>query len=615
MSTVVGTSTLIGNSWLDDSWQEDVDDWIGDADAALASSPAVPNLSRYLPPREINRAMETTLETPVTLASIQPSLGYSHEKSADPSGSKLSINVDVANFLDYLNNIRFDQTPAPKHRAVSIEVEDDETYPAQAVIKPTSRSHRVIQHQVEENSNSTPASRTYDNEFPRNVLTNRTNNQLLCTKTTSKKNIGKLINSFHQISALSKTMEIKSSPPFPENPSEKARRPVAEQKQSPQVKISHGRGLHETFNDSMSTSRLMEVPTELKEISENDWARLQAIELKLEIALREAYSERQSAREWAQAMQKSVQRWIKEQRNLIHLERKQAAETVSEKSRSEIQVLRDAVTSSVHDFDIATLNHQNIVQNLKDIIQVQAKTISSLEKNTKEPVSQQDRPYPDSKNAPIMNTYGPINIVDCQSSTPDDFLSLSKQFKNSGLDPPGSDSSTQSEPQSCHYVSSGTSGNQSREVRTTADGRRILKYRNGAEKEIRSDGTCTIRYSNGDTKSVAGDVTSYYHATEKVRKLNSIFVHVTSVKCMPTSPHLTPSPFPLTLRQLTPSILTAFRYTSIKTTKLSDIILMVSRTYHTQTEPAKESIQTELRKHYLPMAFRSLSIQMAPKKS
>jgi flagellar hook protein FlgE len=540
MSTVMGTSTLIGTSWLDDSWQEDVDDWIGDADAALASSPAVTNLSRYLPSREINRAMETTLETPVTLASIQPSLGCSHEKSADPSGSKLSINVDVANFLDYLNNIRFDQTPAHKHRAVSIEEGDDETYPAQAVIKPTSRNHRVIEHQVEETSNITPASRTHDNEFPRNVLMNRTNNRFLCTK----KNIGTLINSFHQTSALSKTIEIKSLPPSPENPSEKAHRPVAKQKQSPQVKVSHGRGLHETFNDSISTSRLMEVPTELKEISENDWARLQAIELKLEIALREAYSERQSAREWAQAMQKSVQRWIKEQRNLIHLERKQAAETVSEKSRSEIQVLRDAVTSSVHDFDIATLNHQNIVQNLKDIIQVQAKTISSLEKNTKEPVSQQDHPYPDSKNAPMMNTYGPVNIVDCQSSTPVDFLSLSKQFKNSRLDPPGSDSSTQSELQSCHYVSSETSGNQSREVRTTADGRRILKYRNGAEKEIRSDGTCTIRYSNGDTKSVAGDVTSYYHATEKVRKLNSIFVHVTSVKCMLTSPHLTPSPFP-----------------------------------------------------------------------
>ena len=138
MSSAVESSTLIDKSWLNESWQEDLDDLMEEADTALASSPNPINLSRYLSTKDISRALETTAETPITLSSLQPSVARSLDKSTAQSVSKLNVSNEVADFLDYLNNIRFDQTTVPQFQ-VGLERDNSTRCPDLSNIKQTKK--------------------------------------------------------------------------------------------------------------------------------------------------------------------------------------------------------------------------------------------------------------------------------------------------------------------------------------------------------------------------------------------------------------------------------------------------------------------------------------------
>ena len=114
-----------------------------------------------------------------------------------------------------------------------------------------------------------------------------------------------------------------------------------------------------------------------------------------------------------------------------------------------------------------------------------------------------------------MNAFG-LTTFGQLSSRPTNLSPPSEQIRNQRIDPPAS-GATSSETHSHPFASPEASRGQDRRVHSTSDGRRILKYSNGAEKEIQRDGSIIIRYVNGDSKTVVGDVISYYHAAEKVR--------------------------------------------------------------------------------------------------
>jgi hypothetical protein len=510
---------VLGPSWLDDSWQDEIDELMCDADAALAEKPF--NLAKYLATEDVSRALDTTAETPGTLASLQPSLSLSLEPALALSTSKLNISSEVANFLDYLDTIRFSQTPASQNRAVNNEMERDSTIRDVSIIDPTSKNHRSKRQHSQQ-------------DIHLNVLGDRTNNHSYHKTGLAKKNVGRLLNSFNRTSPVPKTPLVKPLPPSPEHRFEGPHRTVSEERPSPDVQGSPGRSLNESLNESMATYKVMQAPARLKQISENDWARLQTLEHKLEIALNEAYNERQSARDWAQAMKESVKKWVYGQRALIELERKQAAEKIVERDRAEIQDMEDALEKLERDLNAANLNHQAVERKLQDIIQHQANTISALEKRLEEKQSQ--LPSPDSIfNVPMMNAFG-LTAFGQLSSRPTNLSPPSEQMRNQRIDPPAS--ATSSETHSHLFASPEASRGQDRRLHSTSDGRRILKYRNGAEKEIQSDGSIIIRYINGDSKTVVGDVISYYHAAEKVRVfltiLNAIqyFCDLTSFPCL-----------------------------------------------------------------------------------
>jgi uncharacterized protein len=263
----------------------------------------------------------------------------------------------------------------------------------------------------------------------------------------------------------------------------------------------------------METYKVTQTPAKLKQIAENDWARLQTLEHKLEIALNEAYTERQSARDWAQDMKKSVIKWICEQRALIELERKHAVENTVKLDRAETQDMEDALEKLERDLNAANLNHHAVERKLQDIIQYQAKAISVLEKRLEEKQSQ--RSSPDSFfDAPMMNAFG-LTTFDLPSSRATNLSPPSEQMRNLRKDPPAS--TTSSGNHFRFFESPEAFRGQDQRVHSTSNGRRIVKYRNGAEKEIQSDGSIIIRYVNGDSKTINGDVITYYHAAEKVR--------------------------------------------------------------------------------------------------
>ena len=363
MSTMVETSTVLGPSWLDDSWQDEIDALMCDADAALAEKPF--NLAKYLATEDVSSALDTTAETPGTLASLQPSLTLSLEPALALSTSKLNISSEVANFLDYLDTIRFCQTPASQNRAANNELERDSTIRDASIIDPTTKNHRSNRQHSQQ-------------DLHQNVLSDRTNNHSYHKTGLAKKNVSRMFNSFNRTSPVPKTPLVKPLPPSPERRFAGPHRTVSEERPSPEVQGSPGRSLNESLNESMATHKVMQASAQLKQISENDWARLQILEHKLEIALNEAYTERQSARDWAQAMKESVKKWVYGQRALIELERKQAAEKIVERDRAEIQDMEDALEKLERDLNAANLNHQAVERKLQDIIQHQANTISAL---------------------------------------------------------------------------------------------------------------------------------------------------------------------------------------------------------------------------------------------
>lgn len=508
MSSAVESSTLMDKSWLNESWQEDLDDLMEEADTALASSPNPINLSRYLSTKDISRALETTAETPITLSSLQPGVARSLDKSTAQSVSKLNVSNEVADFLDYLNNIRFDQTTVPQFQ-VGLERDNSTRCPDLSKIKQTKNvcaSSR--QQEVDVSTQQTPGPRIQ--ELPRIVLRNQTNISNFQNQRSTKESDDMYLSSLYPNKTATKTPGAKRLPPSPDGVSEIPRRTVSEERPSPDANNSMYRGLNGCMSDSMETNNI-EKPIKMKQISEGGWCRLQALELKLEIALNDVYTERQSTRDWAQAMQKSVQKWVKEQRALIDLERKHAAEFILTKEQKDIQQKECTLMKLERDLNSATSKHQAVEQNLQEIIHCQAEKIRVLMSRLENKPSL--RPSPTGS---LHSIHAGGTILTTQLSPPATELSApSEQLRQQRLDPPCSGTPFLSEPESQLFVSPGTQCRKGRDLTTTKHGNRILTYRNGTKKEIRSDGSSIITYVNGDTKTDDGLVISYYHAADK----------------------------------------------------------------------------------------------------
>jgi hypothetical protein len=213
-----------------------------------------------------------------------------------------------------------------------------------------------------------------------------------------------------------------------------------------------------------------------------DWASLDKIQDQVEGLLREVRMEREATNEWVKAVRTSVDKWVNEQRLLIDCERKQAMER--------------AATTKVRREKTGPVPFKE--GKLQVIIHKQAQQIEELESRLAQTTLQKKK-SPTATSALETPRYSQtIPAVGSQDSF---FASIEQQES----------------PTLPHLPQKQVHAK--REYATTKDGRRLITFRNGTEREYLSDGTIITRYRNGDVKTEGADNSViYWHHDEETKQ-------------------------------------------------------------------------------------------------
>ena len=198
------------------------------------------------------------------------------------------------------------------------------------------------------------------------------------------------------------------------------------------------------------------------------------------VALQEARSEREAARQWARDMKEAVHKWTTEQQRLVQLQASSHLGETLQRLESHIVELK----SMVH-------NHQeqqdSSQSHLQDLLQQQQTTLQDLCDQ-----------FPPQMKEPLVSP---------TTTTTSTTVATSPPGRVAGLLPRQSlDGSTSS----------------SRVQRQLPNGAgRLIVYSSGVEKELHTDGTTVIRFPNRDVETTLPDkkTVAYYHATEQVLQI------------------------------------------------------------------------------------------------
>jgi len=188
-----------------------------------------------------------------------------------------------------------------------------------------------------------------------------------------------------------------------------------------------------------------------------DYCILEKIEKQVQELLQQVRQERETTHEWVSAVRASVENWVEEQRKLIACERKHAVERAAQL-----------------------------------LIQEQATKIKLLEAKLHQP------------NAGVHTSQTPQVDIKTQRQLHDDsFFAEMDQHESPTLP-----HLPKSKPVRCK-----------REYTSLSNGRKLVKFRNGSEREYSPDGSLTTRYINGDFKAHSSDGTVvYWHAKEETKQ-------------------------------------------------------------------------------------------------
>ena len=220
-----------------------------------------------------------------------------------------------------------------------------------------------------------------------------------------------------------------------------------------------------------------------------DWTFLDKIQRKVEELLREVRKEREATNEWVKAVQESVDVWVQEQRLLIECERKHAFE----RARQHRPVRQVAPENQVVDSSVS----QAAEQKLLHVIEHQAKKIEELQSRLAAEKALETR-------VPVLKTPRYSQIPGSQeSASSKKFFDMVEKHESPTLP---------------HLVHKEV--RPKREYMTLQDGRRLVKFRNGTEREYLPDGTLITRYPNGDVKTEGGKdkIVIYWHDKEKTKQ-------------------------------------------------------------------------------------------------
>lgn len=212
---------------------------------------------------------------------------------------------------------------------------------------------------------------------------------------------------------------------------------------------------------------------------------------------RSAAEEREATRQWARETRETVEKWVEKQRALVQCDRrsaiKEAESLVETQKAAQDQAVADVVARLRREIDAVSTQHRALERILGDIIQHQATKIAELEGACQ-----------GSERHQHLDTTGtPDDDTKCVSPS-------TRELSPRSHDPPGTIGSFSTEEEMDSVRSR-------REIQTFRDGRKIVRYRNGAEREYLEDGTRIVRYANGDEAEVSPEgVVAYFHYAEEV---------------------------------------------------------------------------------------------------
>jgi hypothetical protein len=221
-----------------------------------------------------------------------------------------------------------------------------------------------------------------------------------------------------------------------------------------------------------------------------DWTFLDKIQDKVEQLLIQARKQREATDEWIKAVRHSVEIWVHEQRLQIECERKQALERAIQEAR--IVMSRENPKYPREDL----IDSASMQQKIIDLIEKQGKKIEELE-----------------------SKFEAVKVLD---------------FKPSNLQTPHYEQREAKPSESAEKFFHQMENHESptlphlprTEVRTKRDyialkdGRRVIQFRNGTEREYLPDGTIITRYTNGDVKTEGANdnIVTYWHHSEQTKQ-------------------------------------------------------------------------------------------------
>ena len=220
-----------------------------------------------------------------------------------------------------------------------------------------------------------------------------------------------------------------------------------------------------------------------------DWTFLDKIQRMVEELLRETRKQREATDEWVKAVQEYVDRWVHEQRLLIEIERKHALERALQQHSSPTSRVAPVKTEG----DVSVAGKRS----LYSVIDQQARKIEELEYRF---VTETASHAP----IPALKTPRHVQISDPLRRDSDrKFFDTVEELESPALP---------------HVVCKQV--RPKREYSTLTNGRRIIKFRNGSEREYLSDGTLVTRYSNGDIKTERkmDKIVIYWHDAEQTKQ-------------------------------------------------------------------------------------------------
>jgi hypothetical protein len=227
------------------------------------------------------------------------------------------------------------------------------------------------------------------------------------------------------------------------------------------------------------------------------------LHIRQEAASRQTELEREAARSWAQAERESVRKWAEDQRNrtntdtarannIIVVPRRIAELRECQQRQEEVDDLRATIERLEMDLKHANDRYHKIEIQLKERIQEQTEKANKLEKLLMSKTSESSESNWSEKETNKENSRRQNNLAHVKNSK-----------------------GTKELPRE---------NNRGRTERVLGNGRKIITYGNGTEKEMFPDGTSVIRFLNGDIKMTYENdgVVVYYYATSKVSFVSSV---------------------------------------------------------------------------------------------